>query len=101
MFDYFGGLIPPPFTLRDAINSGVLTRYFYHPEKIYLTNSEQEDWNSITKEIQILVARISTGESNTIDINGNPKLKQLLIISTGRQMDYLLRQHYPIASSVE
>lgn len=79
LFDYFGGLIPPPFTLRDAINSGVLTRYFYHPEKIYLTNSEQEDWNSITKEIQILVARISTGESNTIDINGNPKLKQLLI----------------------
>ena len=75
LFDYFGGLIPPPFTLRDAINSGVLTRYFYHPEKIYLTNSEQEDWNSITKEIQILVARISTGESNTIDINGNPKLK--------------------------
>ena len=56
--------LPPPFTLRDAINSGVLTRYFYHPEKIYLTNSEQEDWNSITKEIQILVARISTGESN-------------------------------------
>lgn len=79
LFDYFGGLIPPPFTLRDAINSGVLTRYFYHPEKIYLTNSEQEDWNSITKEIQILVARISTGESNKIDINGNPKLKQLLI----------------------
>ena len=79
LFTYFGGLIPPPFTLTDAINSGVLTRYFYHPEKIYLTDSEQEEWNSITKEIQTLVARISTNGNDKIDINGNPKLKQLLI----------------------
>lgn len=79
LFSYFGGLIPPPFTLTDAINSGVLTRYFYHPEKIHLTASEQENWNSITKEIQKLIARMGASEKGKIDINGNPRLKQLLI----------------------
>lgn len=79
LFDYFGGLIPPPFTLKDAINSGVLTRYFYHPQKIQLSSVEQEEWDSITKEIQKLVARLNTADGKDTNINPNPRLKQLLI----------------------
>ncbi len=80
IFEYFGGLIPPPFTLDDAIKSGVLTRYFYHPSKIRLTPTEQEDWNSITKDIQELLARLNASQqTNEINIDGNPRLKQLLI----------------------
>ena len=56
IFDYFGGLIPPPFTLDDAIKSKVLTKYFYNPLKIKLTPDEQEEWNTLTKEITRLVA---------------------------------------------
>ena len=37
IFEYFGGLIPPPFTLDDAIKSNVLTKYFYNQLKIKLT----------------------------------------------------------------
>lgn len=79
LFDYFGGLIPPPFTLNDAINSGVLTRYFYHPEKIKLTPTEQDDWDAITKEIQKLIARLNVATDSSFNINANPRLKQLLI----------------------
>lgn len=79
LFDYFGGLIPPPFTLNDAIKSGVLTRYFYHPQRIQLSPTEQEAWASITKEIQKVIARLNTPEGNSTNINSNPRLKQLLI----------------------
>ncbi len=78
LFTYFGGIIPPPFTLEDAIKSGVLTRYFYHPQKLYLSASEQERWNEITEEIRRLIAR--TGSSGqTTDIISNPSLQRLLI----------------------
>lgn len=79
LFEYFGGLIPPPFTLEDAINSGVLTRYFYYPQRISLTSKEQESWDEITDEIKKLMARLVSSEDGTISINSNPRLKQLLI----------------------
>ena len=79
LFDYFGGLIPPPFTLEDAIKSGVLTRYFYYPQRISLTVSEQEAWNEITEEIRKLIARMGKSEDSSLNINANPRLKQLLI----------------------
>lgn len=79
ILEYFDGLIPPPFTLTDAINSGVLTRYFYYPQKVKLTSKEQDDWNTITKEIQKLIARTRTKSDEKINIAGHPKLKRLLI----------------------
>lgn len=79
LFEYFGGLIPPPFTLDDAIKSGVLTRYFYHPQKVQLSSREQEQWNEISVEIRKLIARNCDNGKNKINITDNPRLKQLLI----------------------
>ncbi len=79
LFDYFGGLIPPPFTLEDAIKSGVLTRYFYFPQRISLNAYEQARWNEITDEIKKLMARMGSNEDGKINIDANPRLKQLLI----------------------
>ena len=42
IFDYFGDIVPPPFTLKDAIDSGVLTKYMYYPHQIRLSESEQK-----------------------------------------------------------
>jgi len=78
LFDYFGGIIPPPFTLDDAIKSGVLTRYFYHPQKLSLSASEQDRWNEITEEIRKLIAKSGNNETIT-DLMSNPRLKRLLI----------------------
>lgn len=78
LFDYFGGIIPPPFTLDDAIKSGVLTRYFYHPQKLSLSASEQDRWNEITEEIRKLLAKSGSSEATT-DLMTNSRLKRLLI----------------------
>lgn len=79
LFDYFGGLIPPPYTLDDAIKSGVLTKYFYNPLTITLTQKEQEEWNDVTKQISQLMARMKSNGNADISITSNTRLKQLLI----------------------
>ncbi|MEK4362058.1 DEAD/DEAH box helicase family protein [Paenibacillus sp. FSL M8-0212] len=76
LFDYFSGIIPPPFTLEDAIKSGVLTRYFYHPQRLSLTEDEQVKWNEITVEIGKLVAK---NYLEGTDSFANPTLQLLLI----------------------
>ena len=79
IFEYFGGIVPPPYTLDDAIKSGVLTRYFYHPLTISLTKKEQEEWNDVTKQISQIMARLKTNNNADVDISSNNHLKQLLI----------------------
>ena len=80
LFEYFGGIIPPPYTLNDAIKSGVLTKYFYNPLTISLTPDEQEAWNDITKKISQFIARMNRpNSSNKNDISSNVQLKKLLI----------------------
>jgi superfamily II DNA or RNA helicase len=79
LLDYFGGVITPPFTLEDAIRSGVLTRYFYHPQKLRLSASEQERWNEITEEVRRLVAKSGRSETANTNLMDDPRLKKLLI----------------------
>lgn len=79
LFDYFGGLVPPAYTLDDAIKSGVLTKYFYNPLTIALTQKEQEEWNDVTKQISQLMARMKSNGNMDKSITSNTRLKQLLI----------------------
>ena len=57
----------------------MLTRYFYHPQKIKLTLAEQSEWDDITKEIQQVIARSNASANTNLDVSSNPRLKQLLI----------------------
>lgn len=78
--EYFGGILEPEFSLEDAIKSHVLTKYFYHPQKVYLTAVEQERWTKISKEISTLVARLAPkGKLTDEMIRANPQLSQKLI----------------------
>lgn len=79
LFDYFGGLIPPPFTLEDAIKSGVLTRYFYFPQRISLTAGEQQRWDELSDEIKRIMAQMGNNSDGSLNIDSDPRLKQLLI----------------------
>jgi superfamily II DNA or RNA helicase len=49
---YFGGIIPPPFTLTDAIKAGRLVPYEYHPHVVRLTANEEEAWERLTATIR-------------------------------------------------
>ncbi|MDK7584536.1 DEAD/DEAH box helicase family protein [Alcaligenes faecalis subsp. phenolicus] len=59
MFGYFGPVVPPPFTLNDAIRSARLVEYEYFPHVIHLTSDEAEDWKRLTHLIVRELARTS------------------------------------------
>ena len=80
IFDYFGGIVPPEFTLEDAVKSGVLTPYFYYPTPVHLSPKEQENWNDLTVIINRMIAA-SGKENDSVAsiIRNNTVLKQKLI----------------------
>ena len=51
LMDYFEGVVPPPFTLQDAIATGTLTPYWYHPHRVSLNVNEQQRWDLLTAQI--------------------------------------------------
>lgn len=77
IFDYFGEIVDPPFTLTDAIEQGRLVEYEYHPTPLRFTAEEAEEWKNATLEISTEFARSKR------DDNGKPvvskRLQNLLI----------------------
>lgn len=79
IMDYFGGIVPPIFTLADAIKQKVLTPYFYYPQKIHLSVSEQDQWNTITAEINHLLGQYSGKEKDMKKALKNPRVQAKMI----------------------
>lgn len=77
IFSYFNGIIDPPFTLEDAIHSGRLVEYEYHPHAIHLTAAESEAWETATKEISREYAKSKKDDGG--NVIPTPRLKNLLI----------------------
>jgi superfamily II DNA or RNA helicase len=73
----FGPVLPPPITLQNAIDSGRLVNYEYHPHPVHLSDDEAERWKRLTKQISFELAK------NKKAVNGNggltDKAKMLLI----------------------
>lgn len=57
LLEYFNGVVPPPFTLRDAIASNALTPYLYYVHPIELLEEEQDAWLELTKRIKQAAVR--------------------------------------------
>ncbi|MCC5641093.1 DNA phosphorothioation system restriction enzyme [Nostoc sp. CHAB 5844] len=51
LFDYFGPVLQPEFTLRDAIACGALVHYLYYPILVELTEAESIAYLKLTKKI--------------------------------------------------
>jgi len=64
IFDYFNGIVPPPFTLADAIAAGALTPYVYHVHHVSLDEAEQEAWNELTSSVRQLYAQFLADRTN-------------------------------------
>lgn len=77
IFDYFDGVVPPPFTLFDAIKAGALTPYAYHVQRVSLETEEQERWNKLTQEIRKQFVQSQAVKTSFPDAEF--RLKQLLI----------------------
>jgi superfamily II DNA or RNA helicase len=74
---YFNGIVPPPFTLQDAIKSGALTPYFYHVHTVTLTDTEQQAWDEVTKRIKRLSAQNASAKEP--DPGADFQVKRMLI----------------------
>lgn len=79
--DYFGEIIEPPYTLKNAIDDKVLTPYYYKPRVVKLSFSEQQDWNEITEEIGARYARFASDASYSF---ANDKYMQSLLLKRCR-----------------
>lgn len=64
IFDYFGPILEPDFTLADAINAKALVRYFYYPILVELTPSESFAYAKLTKKIGWALNKNSDRSSN-------------------------------------
>ena len=51
IFNYFGEILEPDFTLADAINAGVLVPYLYYPILVELTPKESFAYAKLTRKI--------------------------------------------------
>ncbi|MDJ0650630.1 MAG: DNA phosphorothioation system restriction enzyme, partial [Xenococcaceae cyanobacterium MO_188.B19] len=71
LFDYFGEIIAPEFTLADAIKKGALVPYLYYPVFVELTETESFLYAKLTK-------RIGWNLSNNPSFEDNDTLTSLL-----------------------
>lgn len=81
LIDYFGGVVPPPITLGDAMKAGRLVPYQYFPHAISLNADEADQWLDFTNRIKKEIARSST------DANGKKQLSErakMLLIQRSR-----------------
>lgn len=51
IFQYFGEILEPPFTMADGISSGRLVPYDYHIHLVELNEHEWEQWQALSKRI--------------------------------------------------
>lgn len=66
IFEYFGAVIQPEFTLEDAIKAGALVHYLYYPILVELTASETEKYADLTKKIGRAITFDSDRNDNEI-----------------------------------
>ena len=64
LFNYFGTVLQPEFTLADAIRQGALVHYLYYPILVELTEGEAFTYAKLTKRIGWALNRNDDWESN-------------------------------------
>jgi DNA phosphorothioation system restriction enzyme len=72
IYNYFGNILQPEFTLKDAIEKGALSEYLYYPIFVNLTESESFLYAKLTK-------RIGWALSQNNNFNKNETLTTLLM----------------------
>ncbi|MEB3217971.1 MAG: DNA phosphorothioation system restriction enzyme [Nostocales cyanobacterium 94392] len=79
LFNYFGAVLQPEFTLKDAITQGALVRYLYYPIPIELTESESYAYAKLTKKIGRALFYRQQENADLNNIEDNEDIKPLLI----------------------
>ena len=64
LFDYFGPVLEPEFTLKDAIEAGALVHYRYYPILVELTEEETLRYGALSAKIGKALAIGGDGDDN-------------------------------------
>jgi len=79
LFEYFGAVLEPEFTLKDAIQQNALVHYLYYPILVELTETESRTYIKLTKSIgRILQFRDRDAQAVGIE-SDDQDLKPLLM----------------------
>jgi superfamily II DNA or RNA helicase len=62
VLSFFGGVLEPRYTLADAVRDRVLTKYFYRPHAVELSDAEVAEWQAFTRDITQTRGRIAGGD---------------------------------------
>ena len=65
LFQYFGTVLEPEFTLKDALDCGALAPYRYYPLLVELTDDEQEEYLKLSERIAQIFSRDGFNKDNT------------------------------------
>lgn len=65
LFKYFGKVLEPEFTLKDALACGALSPYRYYPLLVELTEDEQEEYLKLSEKIAQIFSREGFDKDNT------------------------------------
>lgn len=79
LFDYFGPVLQPEFTLRDAIAQGALVHYLYYPILVELTEAESIAYLKLTKKIGRSLLYRERENKAAENFEDNEDLKPLLM----------------------
>jgi superfamily II DNA or RNA helicase len=67
LFNYFGSVLQPEFTLRDAIEQGALVHYLYYPLFVELTEEEAQAYSELSTKIGRALA-ITEGDEQDLAV---------------------------------
>ncbi len=79
LLSYFGAVIQPEFTLKDAIAQGALVHYLYYPVLVELTETESIAYSKITQKIGRKLLFKNKEGTNLTDIENNEDITHLLM----------------------
>ncbi len=79
ILDYFGDILQPEFTLKEAIDCGALVHYLYYPILVELTESESEAYLKLSRAIARKLLYQSQDRLPTAEEFDSPDLAPLLM----------------------
>lgn len=79
LLSYFGAVIQPEFTLKDAISQGALVHYLYYPVLVELTETESIAYSKITQKIGRKLLFKNKEGADLTDIENNEDITHLLM----------------------
>ncbi|MBD2462173.1 DNA phosphorothioation system restriction enzyme [Oscillatoria sp. FACHB-1407] len=84
LFDYFGPVLEPEFTLRDAIEQGALVRYLYYPLFVELTEEEANAYSELSTKIGRALAIADNDEDDSAVATLSMQRARLLSTATNK-----------------